>query len=263
MNVKNKTLFWFLFIIYLVAGLVFAVNEECRGTVQLHFFYGTAANNTVSTNITGVEDCDKFVGHLKNKDCDGPAVCSFNMLPGGGVCSFPLPTTPGEYKYAACLDMNNNGKYEENEKSLQIIKVNKDGCDSLGCVPSSWKDCACDESLKGISNGVCVDNCANEIVYQKDCTCAVPTITQNQTNGTNEQNKSENVTINQSSDTIKTENNKSDTKVQVDLTVYYPFAGALILVVVLVIAYFLITKKSIGKSQKPQKPDEPKMFGNA
>lgn len=267
MNARNKVLLGFWIITCLFVNLVFAVAEECQGAVHLTFYYGTAANNTVSTNITGVENCDKFVGHLKSKDCGGAAICSFNMLPGGGVCSFPLPTTPGEYRYAACLDMNNNGKYEENEIGFQTIKINKNVCNSLGCLPSSWNECVCDESLKGTAKGKCMDNCGNELVYEKGCVCTELPSKQNATDTTGDQNKSSETTSdNQTLESNQTSESQTGSSQQkqapIDMMTFYILGGALLLVIILLTVYFMITRKSRQGPQKPQTKDEPKMFGN-
>ncbi len=82
-------------------------------------------NKTVTAISSGLNNCNGRNITVKDVPCDYwyGTKCSCSASNGGCPCAFPTPNPGGYYTYYACLDMNQNGKYETGEKDTETLNV--------------------------------------------------------------------------------------------------------------------------------------------
>ncbi len=107
----------------------FNINSTCSGPISLTF-NPNPVNYTTNKNVTaissGLSNCDEINVTVKDVPCEYSygAKCTCLTYGSGCSCQFPTPSIGGYYTYYACLDMNQNGKYDNGEygtKQLQVL----------------------------------------------------------------------------------------------------------------------------------------------
>ncbi|MGB9730164.1 MAG: hypothetical protein ACPL1B_09920, partial [Thermoprotei archaeon] len=78
-----------------------------------------------TASISGLSNCGG-TAYLKNVPCSQSGGVIRSCLVQGSGCSFgsiQAPSTPGNYTYYACFDINANGIYESNEQDSKTLEV--------------------------------------------------------------------------------------------------------------------------------------------
>lgn len=144
-------------------------GDVCEGDVTLDVDKLTATN--ISAEIGGLDNCQNVMGYIRKESCSGQLACSVELDSNGGNCIFSLPNQNGWYTYVACVDIDDDGSYTNDEKATVMLEVNKT-CVSTGCTATQWGECSC-QGAAGVQTGTCIDNCGTTLTQTKPCTCTV------------------------------------------------------------------------------------------
>jgi hypothetical protein len=101
-------------------------TAPCSGTVQLSLTPSKVnISDYFTASISGLSNCGG-TAYLKNVPCSQSGGVIRSCLVQGSGCSFgsiQAPSTPGNYTYYACFDINANGIYESNEQDSKTLEV--------------------------------------------------------------------------------------------------------------------------------------------
>lgn len=115
------------------------VKVNCTGELTLELNVNeTTPGSLVSASIDGLENCEGYTAFLRESSCSGEEVCKCTVSGSGCSCSFLSPSEEGDHTYFACIDMNDNGVFEDNERVSTTLRVtslstcNPDGTNTTG-----------------------------------------------------------------------------------------------------------------------------------
>lgn len=155
-------------------------EQVCSGAVSLSLPSTAETGQTVTASASGLSYCAGHFIYIKKDTCAGTAVCTITAGASGGSCSFALPSTEGDYNYAACVDISGSGTFSgSGESDTATVAVSApaitgpvcgDGTCDAGETPTT---CPADCTNIGGDNGtggVTGPTCGNNILeIGEDC----------------------------------------------------------------------------------------------
>ncbi|MFH1520491.1 MAG: hypothetical protein ABID61_02500 [Candidatus Micrarchaeota archaeon] len=231
---------------------------ECYGDVKIDIEY--ALNQGVIAQISGLHNCEGKLGLIKKDNCNGMTMCMMELSNTGGSCSFSIPVQNEWHTYAACVDMDDDDYYSNDEKATEMIYMNST-CDEPECTPMQWSACVCTgTSTTGVTVGSCTNGCGILLEYTNECQCP-PTVINNTQQG--------NQTLNQTNQGNNSQNQNNTTIVrpgeepQPDYVTYALVAlGLLFLIVIIVGSMKLLKGPSEPTSKTPITKSKEKLINS-
>lgn len=143
-------------------------QQGCTGAIDLDLSASTAnINQKIYYNISGYSNCGGRTVYLRKGFCSGALVASYSAATEiyeayVGYQNYFNVTSTGPYAYFACLDMNNDGDYDDagevDSKSLAVDGGGDQTCDSTHCSScANLTSCSAANCL-WTAGGVCVTN---------------------------------------------------------------------------------------------------------